>query len=331
MIDYKVFKNSKVLVTGATGLIGQAVIHMLLQNGAKVIALVRNKEKAELIFSKFKNFPLTFLVSDVCEISIENIGIDYIIHGASQTSSKAFIEDPVETIVIALKGTFNLLELAKINPIKSFIYLSSMEVYGSPKTNSKILENHSSNLDTMNVRSSYPESKRMCENLCAAYVKKYNVPAKVIRLTQTFGPGVQYNDGRVFAEFARCAIEGKNIILNTTGETKRCYLYIDDAVSAILTVLYMGKTGEAYNAANEFTYCSIYEMAHIVASIDDQNKVDVIVKNNPNIEQYGYAPTLKMNLGTQKLQKLGWKPTVGLEEMFRKLIEDMRKQKYKGE
>ena len=102
----------------------------------------------------------------------------------------------------------------------------------------------------MTARSSYAESKRACESLCTAYVSQYNVPAKVLRLTQTFGPGVKYDDGRVFAEFARCVIEGRDIVLHTKGETKRNYLFTEDAVDAILTVLKKGEAGEPRNRNN---------------------------------------------------------------------------------
>ena len=76
---------------------------------------------------------------------------------------------------------------------------------------------------------------------------------------------MEYNDGRVFADFARCVIEKRDIILKTKGETKRSYLYTEDAVCAILTVMLNGESGQAYNVANEETYCSIYEMAQLVA------------------------------------------------------------------
>ena len=130
----------------------------------------------------------------------------------------------------------------------------------------------------MKVRTSYPESKRMCESLCTAYASQYSVPVKVLRLTQTFGPGVRYDDGRVFAEFARCAIERRNIVLHTDGATRRSYLYTADAVSAILTVLLKGIAGEAYNAANEATFCSIREMAQLVCSECAGGKIGVEIQ-----------------------------------------------------
>ena len=315
---------SKILVTGATGLIGKSLVKKLLIDGNHVVAVVRNKERAiSILGEETKN--LEYIVDDVTTIKPRKYGIDYIIHGASQTASKAFVEQPVETIMTALNGTKNMLEIAKLSDVKGFVYLSSMEVYGYPTTDEKISENHGTNINPMSVRSCYPESKRMCESLCTSYFSEYGVPATVARLTQTFGPGVKYDDARVFAEFARCAIEGKNIILKTKGETKRNYLYTEDAVNAILSIMYNGIPGEAYNVANEDTYCSIYEMATLVAQRFGEN-INVVVEiyeNNNN----GYAPTLHMNLDTQKLRKLGWTPQVDLSDMFSLMIEDMKNNK----
>lgn len=289
---------------------------------AKIIALVRDEAKAKRIFQDIDCSNISFFKGDVrSPISIE-APIDYIIHAASETSSKAFINAPVQVIEIAITGTKNMLELAHQKNVKGFVYLSSMEVYGTPHDDDKIFETHGTDLDTMNVRTSYPESKRLCESLCTAYASERNVPAKVVRLTQTFGPGVQYNDGRIFAELSRCAIEGRDIVLHTKGETKRSYLYTLDAATAILTVLTKGKSGEAYNTANEDSYCSIYEMAKLVAQEIAQNRIQVKIEES-DISKFGYAQTLHMNLDTSKLKNLGWQATTDLKSMFEKTIRSM--------
>ncbi len=325
------FEGSKILVTGASGLIGKALVKSLvLHNGKKpvdVYALVRNEDKARAAFCNLPQERIHYIVCDVCNLSPENLGINYVIHGASKTASKEFIAEPVEVILNSVCGTKNLLEFSRVNPVKGFVYLSTMEVYGAPETDEKIKENSSSNIDTMSVRSSYPESKRLCESLCTAYASEYNVPAKVVRLTQTFGEGVDYNDGRVFAEFARCVIEGKDIVLKTKGETKRNYIDVDDAVGAIFTVLLKGAVGEAYNVANEDTYCSIYEMADMVVKEFGNKKVSVRIEDNVDAEKLGYAKTLKMNLSTDKLKNLGWKPSSSLKTIYAKMIEYMKKNK----
>lgn len=328
-MDLSEFEGNRILITGASGLIGKSIVKsLILHNGkkpAEVYALVRNEEKARKTFSGLPQEHIHFLVCDVCDLSTENLGINYIIHAASKTASKEFITEPVEVILNSVEGTRKLLEFARVNPVKAFVYLSTMEVYGAPQTDEKITENHSCDIDTMSVRSSYPESKRLCETLCAAYASEYNVPTKVVRLTQTFGEGVDYNDGRVFAEFARCAIEGKDIVLKTKGETERNYIDIDDAVEAIYTVLFKGNKGEAYNAANEDTYCSIYEMACMVAKEFGEGKIKVIVADDVNAEKLGYAKTLKMNLSTAKLRELGWRPENSLKKFYAKMINYMKK------
>ena len=328
-IDYEKLSGATVFITGATGLIGKTLVSALLNlkyrltEPPKVVALVRSVAKAQGMFSDCPQEKLSYVVGDVSS-GVEYEGdIDYIIHAASQTSSKAFVDEPVETIKTAIEGTTNMLELARKKTVKGFVYFSSMEVYGSPDTDEKICEKHGTNLDTMSVRTSYPEAKRMCEALCTAYRAEYGVPAKIIRLTQTFGPGVRYNDGRVFAEFARCALEKRDIVLHTKGETKRSYLYTADAVTAILTVLLHGEAGEAYNAANESSYCSIYEMAQLVAKECANNEIGVIFDIGDE-NKYGYAPVLKMNLDAGKLKSLGWIAHTDLSDMFVRLCETMK-------
>jgi nucleoside-diphosphate-sugar epimerase len=215
------------------------------------------------------------------------------------------------------------LELAKENAA-TMVYLSSMEEYGVPYTAGETMtEDKVGIIDHLTPRSCYPESKRLCEILCASWQKEYNVPVRVLRLTQTFGPGVRYDDGRVFAEFARCAMEGRDIVLKTAGATCRSYLYTADAAAAILTVMLRGCDGQAYNAANESTYCSILQMAQMVAAECAGGKIGVRIEAGEDPSKLGYAPTLHMNLDTTRLRSLGWEPSCGLAEAFRRMMSAM--------
>lgn len=319
----ELLQKANVLITGASGLIGQNLIRYIhkIAPSCHLIAIVHSMEKAKLFLPDVDG--LTLIEADVNAPLCLAEDVDYIIHGASITSSKAFVENPVDTILTSVNGTRNLLELARQKQVRSFVFLSTMEVYGAPTTDDKITEDAACSLDTMQKRSSYPESKRLCETLCSAYYAQYGVPAKVIRLTQTIGPGIDCNDGRVFAEFARCVIEKRNIVLHTKGESKRCYLSTDDAATAILTVLLKGEDGQAYNAANESTYCSIYEMAELVARECADGEIGVEVQLE-DVGRFGYAPVLRMNLDTGKLRGLGWKTEVDLTRMFTSLIDWMR-------
>ncbi len=311
--------GKRILVTGATGLIGKALIKTLLEGEATVYALVRDRQKALSLWGD----RVTLIESDVTEIPPENRNIDYVIHGAANTSSRMFVEKPAEVIRTNISGTLHMLEFARANPVKGFVFLSSAEVYGNPDGDVMTDEESGCNLDTMAVRSSYPESKRMCENLCAAYCAQFQVPVKVVRLAQTFGAGTDYRDQRVFAEFARCVIENRDIILRTAGETKRCYLSVKDAVRAILLVMIRGEISEAYNAANEETYCTIREMAEMVCRDCAGDKIRVRYDLSDKPDAYGYAPVMKMQLSSEKLRCLGWEPREGLKDMYQEMIRDM--------
>lgn len=318
-----------VFVTGATGLIGSQFIKSIVcynevnNTDIKVVAFVRSVEKAKTVLGESKNIEIC--VGDInSKISYDG-KVDYIIHGASATSSKFFVEHPVETIFTAIDGTKNILEFAREKKVESFVYLSSLEVYGTPDgSKEKITENDYGYIDQLNVRSSYSEGKRMVECLCCSYASEYGVPVKIARLSQTFGAGVEYNDGRVFAEFARCAIEKRDIVLHTQGNTVRTYCYTTDAISALIYIAIYGETGAAYNVTNPDTACSIKEMAQLVCDIYPETGIQVVIDIPENVASFGYNPEMVIKLDSTRLEKLGWKAHVGIEEMFKRLIESMR-------
>ncbi|OOR99859.1 nucleotide sugar dehydratase [Haemophilus paracuniculus] len=325
--------NSTILITGATGLIGSHLVYSILeankryQLNIQVLALIRNLEKAKSLFGKYTALNgLELINGDVLALPTITQNIDYIIHGASITSSSDFVKKPVDTIEISLQGTKNLLNLAKEKEVKSFVYLSSLEVYGTVDKKD-VFEKDFGYIDFTNVRSSYSEGKRMAECLCISYSSQFNIPVKIARLAQTFGPGVDYNDNRVFAQFARSMIEKKDIVLHTTGETERNYCYTKDAVSALLYILLKGNISNAYNVANENTMISIKKMAEMVAKLDPTNSVKVVIELKDS-QSLGYNPVVKIKLKTEKLEKLGWKATTNTELMFKNLIMSWQSEEY---
>lgn len=311
--DMSVFDGKTILVTGATGLIGKLCVKSLLNSGynTQVIALVRDEEKAKNIFGESKR--LTYLVQDINQRINTTRRVDYIIHAASTTSSKDFVEKPVETIYTAINGSRNILEFAKNKRLEGMVYLSSLEIYGvNEKENIK--ERDYGYIDILNPRSSYSESKKMVETMCISYGTEYGIPVKIARLAQTFGAGVSISDNRVFAQFAKTIINKENIILHTKGETKRNYCYTTDAVRGIFTILTKGENNNAYNVANENSYCSISEMAYLLEN--EYTKVEYKIDE----VNRGYNPTVKIALNTEKLNALGWEAKVNLKEMFDRLI-----------
>lgn len=330
---FEAFDNTSIIVTGATGLLGSILIKSLLKYAKEnnkhitVYATCRNNEKFEKVFENYTCNDLIPLYSDITRLDVSNLKIDYIVHGASITDSKTFVEKPVETILTAFDGTRNLLSQCTAKELKGFVYLSSLEVYGTFNGFAGIkiaTECDSGYINTLSVRSSYSEGKRMIENLCVSYASEYKIPVKIARLCQTFGAGVEYNDNRVFAQFARAVIENKDIILKTKGETVRNYCYTTDAVSGIFTILSKGKVGEAYNVANPNSTISIADMAELFCSLDSNSKSKVVFDIVDNAEKLGYNPVMKLQLDSVKLQALGWKADISFENMCKRLLEGMK-------
>lgn len=320
-----------VLITGATGLLGSQLVKLLceynrIQNAQiKIVACIRNKEKAIKIFGDLlENEFINLIIGDINDDITVMECIDYIIHGASATSSQYFMTNPVETILTAIEGTNNILKLAKEKQVKGFVYLSSLEVYGVPVKEGFITEDDYGYIDPLSVRSSYSEGKRMVECLCVSYGHEYNIPIKIARLSQTFGAGVEYNDGRVFAEFARCVIEKRDIILKTEGNTVRSYCYASDALSAILIILQKGILGEAYNVTNMDTIISIKNMAQLVCDIFEDEAIKVKFDIPQDIDTFGFNPEMVIKLDSGKLMELGWEPKVSLNQMFVRLVKSMK-------
>ena len=311
------------LVTGATGLIGSVMIRCLLELnrkydlGIKILAVVRSIDKAKAVFDDdFTD--ICFLQLSLSDITTQNISqpVNYVIHLASPTSSMYFVEHPVETLTTAIDGTQAVLRYAYNAGVEAMVFASSLEVYGSNHDDGPICEDFQGYLNPMEIRSSYNMGKRTAECLCHAYAKEYGVPVKIARLTQTTGAGIAVDDNRVIVQFTRLAAEGKDIILHTTGEAARPYLYTTDAVSALLYVLLRGNAGESYNAANEETYISARGMAEYLR---DTFAPTIHVRIELS-EGLGYAPVTMLRLSTEKLKSLGWEPLVDKRKMFERLI-----------
>jgi nucleoside-diphosphate-sugar epimerase len=311
------------LITGATGLIGSVMIKCLLalnqkyDLGIKILAVVRDVEKAKNVFAE-EFWAIDFVKMPLSDISNNTISepVDYIIHLASPTASKYFVEHPVETLSTAIEGTQTVLKYAQTVDVEGVVFASSLEVYGSNDTDEPITEDFQGYLNPTEVRSSYNMGKRAAECLCHAFAKEYGVPVKIARLTQTTGAGFAYNDNRVIVQFARLAAEGKDIVLHTTGEAARPYLYTTDAVSGLLYIMLKGEVGEAYNVANEDTYISARGLAeYLQQNVNPSISVRIELKNN-----MGYAPNTKLCLSTEKLSALGWQPLYGLKDLFERLI-----------
>jgi len=320
------------LITGITGFVGSLLAKHLMglseykAGTLRILGLVRDMEKAKRVFAGDNCENLQFIQADLCDaqavLSIVE-PVDYIVHCAAATTSSYMISNPVETADGIVLGTRNMLELAKSKAVKSMVYVSSMEVYGSVTDIGRLrTEEELGEIALTSPRSCYPLGKRMAEHYCHAFFKEYGVPVKVARLAQTFGTGVRLEDNRVYMQFARAVKEGRDIVLKTQGRSFGNYCSSEDAITALLVLLEKGANGEAYNVVNEANTMRIVEMAELVASRVAQGKVAVRIEVE-DASRTGYAPDTELRLSGAKLRTLGWEPTKDLEEMYKDILDVM--------
>ena len=302
-------QEGNILVTGATGLIGSCLVDMLmLHTPCHVYALGRNRQRAAARFHDYwQKERFHFIEHDISRPLPTTEDFHYIIHAASNASPNFFQQSPVEVMKANLNGVCHLAEYGLQHQMKRMVYVSSGEVYGEGD-GSVFTEQSSGYIDITSPRACYPSSKRAAETLCAAYGQEYGAQIVTARLCHTYGPHFTESDNRVYAQFIRNVLNGEDIIMKSLGAQYRSWLYVVDCAAAILTLLMKGKSGEAYNVANEESNITIRQLAEKIAAIGGR-QVRMEITGNGNT-----TPITKAVFSTQKIEQLGWKPLFGIDE-----------------
>lgn len=325
------FKDKSVLITGGYGMIASYIVYMYIflneykNLNVQIYVLGRNREKAKKRFGEYINKEyFKFIESELKEkINLKNL--DYIIHAASNASSQYYATDPVGTTIPNFLGTFNLLNLSLKSKIKSFLFISSGEVYG--KTDKNFIKEEEIGIsDPLDIRYCYGESKRMGECLCKCFNYQYGVPTKIIRLGHTYGPTMDINnDRRVFAEFVSNIIKNENIIIKSDGSPMRAFCYLADAVDGIFKVLITGKNGEAYNISNKKGLISMKDLAEKLIKLYPEKNLSIEYRKRSNIDNYIESSIKKHNIpDTSKIEQLKWQCSYSIETGFWRTIESLK-------
>jgi UDP-glucuronate decarboxylase len=324
---YPVLSNKTIMITGATGMIGSCIVDLLVQCNSKfnfntkIIAVSRNYEKARERFSSYlhdKNFILK--AHDVLQPISDIDTCDFIIHAASNAYPASFLNDPVGTMTGNFIGMYNILTMAQKCHSKRVLFVSSGEVYGNIDKELKAEDDYGY-VNSMDVRSCYPNSKRAAETLCVCFNKQYGIDSTVVRLSHTFGPTMTDSDNRAASEFIRNCISGQDIIMKSSGSLIRSYTYVFDSADAILTVLAKGKVDEAYNISNMDSVVSIKDFAQIVAKAGN---VKLMIQPDVGDVYNGSSKITRQVMNNSKLISLGWQPKADIEKGIEKTIVILR-------
>ncbi len=304
------------LISGATGLIGVCLIDTLMhynQQGAniQINAVGRYWEKAKSRLGEYENDAhFHFIEQDVRQPFPEDLKVDFIIPLASNTHPLAYSQYPIETIEINVKGAEHALKKA-LSCGATVLYPSSVEVYGNARGEDVFTENYTGQLNLVNARACYPESKRLSEALCHSYMSERGVDVKIARLSRVFGPTMLTTDTKASSQFILKALAGEDIVLKSKGEQYFSYSYVADVVRSMFYILLYGGSGKAYNISNQDCNVRLKDFAGTCAKWAGK---EIVFDLPSEVEQKGYSVATHAILDNSRLLTIGCQPLYPFDE-----------------
>lgn len=318
--------DKRVLITGATGLIGKCLIDALMylnEQGAniQIYALGRSLEKGCHRFRDYFNHKhFTFIEKNDWDMLPRGINYDVIVPLASFTHPLAYSQYPVETIEVNVKGAE--IALRKARECGAIVlYPSSVEIYGQSINGELFAEDSTGILNLSNSRSCYTESKRVCEALCQSYAAEYGVNVKIVRLSRVFGPTMLLTDSKASSQFLKKALNYEDIILKSQGDQLFSYSYVADAVRALLYVLIYGKKGMAYNVSSDRCTLRLRDFAETCAKWANRK---VVMSLPSESEKKGYSIASFAVLDNNRIKKLGWNGIYNADDAIFRTLEILK-------
>ena len=317
---YNEIEGKTILIAGGKGFLGTyftnvlSEINEVLSKPIKIIvldSLITAKDKEN---SNDSN--VDFLEQDISKkIEIKD-NVDYIIHAASIASPPTYRKFPIKTVDVNYQGTRNLLEIAKNKKIKSMLLLSSSEIYGDPDI-FPTPESYVGKVSCIGPRACYDESKRLAETISILYYQQYNIPIKIARPFNIYGPYLNLNDGRIIPDFMNNAINKSEIIIHSDGSPTRSFCYASDAISAFFKLLFSKHDGIICNVGND-EEVSVKKVASMIQNIiEGPISIKMIKSEDPNYtkdnpqrrcpdlslikKSINYEPKIKLEEGLKRI------------------------------
>ena len=305
--------NKKILITGAAGFLGSHLSDRFIKEGYHVIGM------DNLITGSMDNIqhlmPLeefTFYHHDVSKFVHVPGELDYILHFASPASPIDYLKMPIQTLKVGSLGTHNLLGLAKAKSARMLI-ASTSEVYGDPLVNPQP-EEYWGNVNPVGPRGVYDEAKRFQEAMTMAYHTYHGLETRIVRIFNTYGPRMRFNDGRALPAFFWQAMTNEDITVFGDGSQTRAFCYVDDLVEGIYRLLF-SDYAQPVNIGNP-DEISILQAAEEVVDLVDGTTSKIIFQGLPTDDPKVRRPDI-----TKAKELLGWQPTVDRAEGLRRTYE----------
>jgi len=282
---YGELEGKTILIAGGKGFLGTYFTNVLTQINKKLSKPIKIIVLDSLITSKDKkennDENTKFLEQDISKKFEINDSIDYIIHAASIASPPTYRKFPIKTVDVNYQGTKNLLEIAKEKKIKSMLLLSSSEIYGDPEI-FPTPESYVGKVSCTGPRACYDESKRLAETISILYFQQYNIPIKIARPFNVYGPYLNLDDGRIIPDFMNNAINKSEIIIHSDGSPTRSFCYVSDAISGFFKLLFSKHDGIICNVGND-EEVSVKDVADTIKNILAKPiSIKIIKSDDPN-------------------------------------------------
>ena len=312
--------EKRILVTGGAGFLGSHLCERLVADGANVICVDSFFSGARRNIEQLMRHPRFELIRHDVTFPLY-VEVDQIYNLACPASPIHYQRDPVQTTKTSVHGAINMLGLAK-RLRASILQASTSEVYGDPNVHPQT-EDYWGHVNPIGPRSCYDEGKRCAETLFFDYRRQHNLPIKVMRIFNTYGPRMHPNDGRVVSNFIIQALLGKDITVYGDGSQTRSFCYVDDLIDGMIGLMATpaSVTGPI-NVGNPTEFTILELAAQVIELTGSSSKI--VHRAKPQDDPRQRRPDIS---AAQKM--LGWTPRIALEEglkttinYFEKLLQD---------
>ena len=292
-------------MTGGAGFLGSHLCRRLLAAGTQVVCVDNFLTSSPDRLQDLRAEPgFTFRQADVARGLEVDGDVDLVVHLASPASPPDYHRHPLATLEVGSSGTRNALDLAARTGAR-FMLTSTSEVYGDPAVSPQP-EDYWGNVNPIGPRSVYDEAKRFAEALTAAHQRAGTVDAAIVRIFNTYGPGMRPDDGRIVPTFACQALRGEPLTVTGDGRQTRSLCHVDDTVGGILAAA-ASDLGGPVNIGNPDEATVLQIAQRIIALAGSPSGIEHIPF--PEDDPMTRCPDI-----TRARQELGWEPVIGWEE-----------------